>query len=433
MIKKIVFLLILVAWGNKGFSDTPSKIGVIHLNEDGSKYMKFSFLTQMWVRYASYNTGSTYNGTPKAEGLDLGIRRFRLGFQSQVNDKTFIFGQLGLNNFQAGSDRHAGFYLIDLTADRTIVKDILTLGAGLSSWTGPSRFSAPSVGTIMGLDAPLFLQYTNDVTDQFVRKLCVFAKGYLGQLEYRVSMAQPLDIQKAGASNNPIISSRSSFSQLPAKKQMNTYVAYHLKDKEVNQTAYQTGTYLGTKKILNVGAGVTYQPDAMWHINSTSDTVSSAMLLAAVDVFYDMPIGTKGEALSVYATANHSDFGNGYLRELGAMNAANGNAHPSVLNGAGLNYPAFGTGNTLYLQVGYKLKDNLIGKSTLMPYASIQHAKYDALNEAYQFYDAGLNIFMDGHHSKLSAAYQNRPVFNATTKTINDRKGSLILQYQIGI
>ncbi|MBK8887144.1 MAG: hypothetical protein IPN46_11600 [Saprospiraceae bacterium] len=71
------------------------------------------------------------------------------------------------------------------------------VGIGLSGWSGLARFSSPSTSTIMGLDAPLFQQATNDVTDQFLRKLGVFAKGKFNKLDYRISITQPFAFQKS--------------------------------------------------------------------------------------------------------------------------------------------------------------------------------------------------------------------------------------------
>jgi hypothetical protein len=98
------------------------------------------------------------------------------------------------------------------------------------------------------------------------------------------------------------------------------------------------------------------------------------MLHLAADVFYDAPIGSRGEAISFYGNFTHYDFGTNYIRNAAPMNPANGSNDPSVLNGSGNGFPAYGTGNVLYAQLGYKLKDNLIGTTTLMPYVAIQHA-----------------------------------------------------------
>ena len=58
------------------------------------------------------------------------------------------------------------------------------------------------------------------------------------------------------------------------------------------------------------------------------------------------------------------------------------------------------------------MKDDLNGKTTLMPYVSIQQANFDRLNDAMNFYDLGVNWLLPGHTSKLTLSYQNRPVYD---------------------
>jgi hypothetical protein len=117
------------------------------------------------------------------------------------------------------------------------------------------------------------------------------------------------------------------------------------------------------------------------------------------------------------------------------MNPANGNNNPTILNGAGNGFPMFGTGYISYVQIGYKFKNNLIGKTSLMPYASLQHANYDRLQQPMNFWDGGVNWLLKGHNSKLTIAYQNRPVYQnaASTEKANliDHKAAIILQYQV--
>ena len=40
----------------------------LNLNEDGSNYVKFTFLTQAWLRSADYNPGTTINDVEKNSG-----------------------------------------------------------------------------------------------------------------------------------------------------------------------------------------------------------------------------------------------------------------------------------------------------------------------------------------------------------------------------
>jgi hypothetical protein len=117
------------------------------------------------------------------------------------------------------------------------------------------------------------------------------------------------------------------------------------------------------------------------------------------------------------------------------MNPGTGTNRPDILNGSGNGYPSFGTGNLLYGQVGYKFKNNLIGKSTLMPYASLQYAHYDRLRDNMAFWDGGVTWLLKGQTSKVTFAYQSRPVYQVDAATQDafktDRKGSFVLQYQV--
>ncbi|KAF2519882.1 hypothetical protein E0W68_01240 [Flavobacterium salilacus subsp. salilacus] len=402
----------------------------LYLNEDGSNYVKFTFLTQAWLRNMQYNPGTTINDVERSSGTDIGIRRYRIQMYGQLTDRVFAYGQFGENNFNAISDRKAGFFVHDAYGEYAIDKEKLSMGMGLSAWSGLSRFSSPSVGSILGIDAPLFLQSTNDVTDQFLRKLSVFAKGKLGRLDYRLALAQPMDITKS-SNYNPVISEDiAGFSSNPPEMQWNGYFQYQFKDKESNMTPYNAGTYHGKKKVFNIGAGFIYQKDAMWHLNTVNDTIMSNMVHLAADVFYDAPTGTNGEAVSIYGNVTHYDFGKNYLRNAAVMNPANGSNNPDVLNGSGNGFPMYGTGTIFYAQAGYKFKDNLIGKTTLLPYASLQHADYEGLNDPMDFFDVGVNWLLEGHTSKFTVAYQSRPVYDSMgDKT--DRRGAVVAQYQV--
>jgi hypothetical protein len=402
-----------------------------YLNEDGSNYVKFTFLTQAWVRSAEYNPGTTINGVEKSSGTDIGIRRYRIQLYGQLTDRVFAYSQFGENNFNSISDRKQGFFVHDAYGEYAVDRTRLSLGAGLSAWSGLTRFASPSAGSILGLDAPIYQQTTADATDQFLRKLSVFAKGKLGRLDYRVQMVQPMAIQKsAGYNAENAIGANSMFSGHPPKMQYNGYFQYQFKDQESNLTPYNTGTYLGKKKVFNIGAGFIYQKDAMWRLASATDTIHSDMLHLAADVYYDAPMGDKGQAISIYGSVTYSDYGKNYLRNGGPMNPANGNNNPSVLNGAGTAFPMYGTGTIGYMQAGYKFRDDLIGTTTLMPYISVQYSEYERLHNGMAYIDAGVNWLLAGHTSKFTVSYQNRPVFNTDNDRIGN-KGAVVAQYQV--
>jgi hypothetical protein len=413
------------------------KDGKLTLNPDGSRYVKLTLMNQAWARYNQSNNGTQLFGVSKPNTFDIGIRRFRLQFFGQLTDRVFIYSQVGLNNFNYLSDRKAGFFVHDATGDYAVVQNHLSLGLGLSGWGGLARFSSPSAGTILGVDAPLVEQSTNDVTDQFLRKLSFYAKGKVNKLDYRLGVASPMAFQKSPG-YSATISRNANFSGRPPQPQFQGYLQWQFRDQESNATPYAVGTYLGKKRVLNVGAGFVVQPEAMWYKPAgTSDTLTQAMKQFAVDVFYDAPIDTTKGAPSVsfYATAMHLDFGPGYLRNNGPMNPAAGGTVPAnVLNGPGNAFPQYGTGNVFYTQLGYKFKDNLVGETTFMPYVSYQYSRYSRLTDDMHYFDAGLNWLLAGHTAKFTLSYQNRPVYltQATGDNLADsRKGAVVLQYQV--
>lgn len=411
--------------------------GRLYLGTDSTHYFKFTFVNQAWLRSTHTNPGTQVFGYDKEHITDIGIRRFRIQAYGQLTDRVFIYSQLGINNFNYLSDRKAGFFLHDALGEYAVVKNKLSLGLGLAAWSGLARFASPSVGSIMGVDAPLFEQSTNDVTDQFLRKLSLYGKGKLGRFDYRLVMSNPLAFQKSSV-YNPVtaLTKASNFSLKPAKMQWNGYFQWQFLDQESNLTPYMVGTYLGTKEVFNVGAGFVYQPEAMWHLaDNGRDTVTTAMRQLAVDVFYDAPIGPNGAALNAYLALVNFDFGPGYARNNGVMNPANGNRLPAVVNGAGNAFPLVGTGNVAYAQVGYKLRNGLLGNAgTLMPYASIQYSDYERFRDPGNFYDLGVTWLLAGQNSKLTLAHQSRPVYttgNDGAIRRTDQRGSTILQYQV--
>ena len=435
--KKTLFLVVGLMLSYISFSQT-YKEGKLYLNQDGSQFLKMTLLNQVWLRYNENNPGSTTNGFAKSSTTDIGIRRLRLQLFGQITDRTYIYLQVGQNNFNALSDRKQGFFIHDAVGEYSVIKNKLSLGGGLSGWSGLARFAAASVGGQLGVDAPLYQQATNDVNDQFLRKLSIYAKGKLGSFDYRIALTDPMAIQKsAGFNATTALTKNSNFATTPPKFQTQGYFQYQFWDKESNMNPYMVGTYLGTKKFFNIGAGFIYQPDAMWHLaDNGRDTLKTAMTLLAVDAFYDAPVNKeKGTALSAYLAYSDYDFGKNYIRQSGPLNPATGNSNASVLNGAGNNAPLYGTGQTLYGQIGYKMANNMLGKAgTLMPYVSVQYSDYEKLADPMVFYDAGINWLFSGHTSKLTLAYQSRPVYTSNASgeyNATNRKGGIIMQYQV--
>ncbi|GAB3890644.1 hypothetical protein GCM10028803_01650 [Larkinella knui] len=427
-----------------------------NLNESGSHFFKVTFLNQTWLRLNQSNPGTTVIGEPKNNTFDIGLRRTRIQMFGQVSDHVFVYFQFGMNNFNflnaspgfnttgTLSNRKVQAFFHDAVAEYLVFKnkDYLKIGGGLTIVNGLSRFSQPSVGTIMSMDVPVFAQATVDQTDEFSRKLSLYARGQVGPIDYRVAVSDPFPVQTNGAAP-PALGPNANFALKGHNKQFQGMLLYSFFDKEANQTpGYMTGTYLGKKKIFNLEAGFITQKNAVWHTGATAtDTVYQAMNLWSVAAFLDMPTNrAKGSAINAYLGYFNLNYGRNYLRYNGIMNPASGTTQAvGGLGGTqGNAFPMFGTGSVIYSQVGYLFRQDLLGSGgTLMPYAQAQIGNYDRVNKSMGVYNFGLNWLIKGHNAKLTLDYQNRPYYQALPATgqldAQGRRGQLVLQYQVYI
>lgn len=412
----------------------------LNLNETGDHYVKATFLNQIWIRYNQSNPGTRVLGDPTTETFDIGLRRTRFQLFGQLTDRVFFYFQFGQNNFnylsQNGGNRKLQAFFHDALGEYRITKGIenLIVGGGLTITNGLSRFSQPSIGTISTMDVPVFAQATVDQTDEFSRKLSVYARGQVGKVDYRFALSDPFPILTNGQPAPPL-SSNATFSQRGHTLQYQGLIIYNLFDKEPHTTPYMTGTYLGKKKVLNLEAGFISQPNATWTRESI-DTLYHAMNLFSAAIFYDAPVNKeKGTALNAYAGYFNYDFGPGYLRYNGIMNPASsvpvGGSYPAGSQGNA--FPMFGTGSIWYTQVAYLMKKELLGEGTLMPYASLMNADFRRLDKRMNVFNAGVNWLLNGHSSKITLDLQNRPYYNQAGSDLHreGRKNQVVLQYQI--
>jgi hypothetical protein len=437
-----LLILALIANGSQiyGQADAKPKTEMkYNLTADGAKYIKATFLNQTWVRWNENNPGTLVNGEAKDNMFDIGLRRTRMQLYGQISDHVFFYTQFGMNNFnflsQNAGNRKLQPFFHDVVTEYNVFKNNnrLKLGGGLTIVNGLSRFTQPSIGTILTTDVPVFLQATVDQTDEFARKLSIYARGQVGKLDYRVAVSDPFPIQTNGQTL-PVIGKDASFTTRGHTYQYQGFLIWNFKDKEPHTTPYMAGTYLGEKKVLNLEAGVIYQDKATWNLNGT-DTAYNDMLLWSVAGYMDMPVQNNKYAISAYMGYFDTDYGTNYIRNNGIMNVANGNSNPSVFNGGGNAYPMFGSGSSIYAQIGVRLPNNLLGNNgTLLPYVSYRWSDYDKITDAVHIYDAGVNWLINKHQSKISLNYQLRPVFTTQTNgdvTHADNASSAWIQYQI--
>lgn len=430
---------------------------ILKLNESGTKFVRFITWHQFWMTTTQNNPGSRdvngnlIDGTngSKAWSSDIALRRSRFLVVAQVSPRFLILSHWGLNNqsFINGGTPPSGpnavtspnnqgkkptFFLHDAWTEFRIIPQKLYVGAGLLYWNGISRLSSHSTISFMTMDAPIFNWPNIEASDQFARQFGVYAKGQLGRLDYRVSLNKPFvngsapkDVPATGEAKNVFTENFAT----------SGYINWMFWDKESNVMPYFTGTYLGTKRVLNLGFGWYNQRDASLYKTKTDSAYHDHTALG-IDLFLDMPLNKeKGTALSVLATLYIFKYGPNYLRNIGILNEHT-TPTPSDVSfaGGGNAQPMIGTGNILYMQAGYLLP-RLPNGTAFMPYLTATRKNLERLSETSFQYSAGLNYFISGHNAKITLEYATRPVYD-TSANGNNRTGSkaqITLQTHIAI
>jgi len=387
--------------------------------------IKWNIRAQLWMRYSDLNDGSLIQNEPTSEFYDISIRRLRIPIYSQVTPKLFLYTILGGNNFNFKT-KDISLEVLDLYAEYSFAK-FFEVGLGKSGWQGLSRWNIRSNKTLMGLDSPLFPLNSVEKNDDIGRLFGAWIKGQAGKFDYRIAFNRPFFV-------SAIPNGEVNFANNKPRVKTSTYVKYQFFEHESNKSAYQVGTYVQTKKVFNIGIGYQFQSKAMSDGDAMAATTNFYdMEHWAVDSFLNLPL-SNDDAITAYLGYYDYDFGNKYIRNVGANNPTSGGG--SDFNGAGVAFPMIGTGTTWYMQFGYAFKETkLLGDSyVIQPNMAIQTSNWDALNSQMTVYDFTVNFLMNGSHSnKVSIGYQHRPIFDAQTITKKEYKGMAVLQYQVSI
>jgi len=409
----VFFLSLLPEVNAQGITEYNSGLRV-NIDNDTTKYFRLLTWHQVWLRFNDNNAGSTRQGVPVDQTADIGLRRSRFMIYAQMNDRLLVMTHFGINNqnaFSGGIDGTDGkkpqIFMHDAWVEYAIIKKAFHLGGGLHYWNGVSRMTSASTLNFLTMDAPIFNWPTLERTDQFARMLGLYAKGMLGRLEYRLAVNDPFKV--AGMPQVNI----ADYNKTNVRKAITGYFSYNFLDKEEYVVPFYVGTYLGSKRVFNIGAGFLQNREAMRSINSMGDTLLHRMTHLAFDVFLDMPLGeNKRTAITAYGVFYNYEFGPNYVRYGGVMNSADGGG---PLRGNAI--PLLGTGQILYFQTGFLLPKSKLN-TRLQPYLGYSHAWLEGVrnidNEIVpvQVLDFGLNYYLTGHHAKLSLNYRNRPDFN---------------------
>lgn len=426
----------------------------INLNEDGSKNLRFILWNQIWMRSTDMNPGTLVADEPTSNTVDIGNRRLRILAYAQVSPRYLIVTHVGINNQSFinggvaggggtggnGAGKKPGLFFHDAWNEYALIlpqkekKFSLTVGAGLHYYMGLSRMTMGSTLNFLAIDAPIFNWPLIEASDQFARQVGFFAKGKYGKFEYRMSVNKPYatNLQPTDVADADL--ARAVDNNGNPKWSTAGYFEYQFLDSESNFLPYKVGTYLGTKKVFNLGAGF-YSAGNSTQSSINGNIDNHDINLFAGDVFLDMPIGKKENkmAITAYGAYYSYDFGPNYLRNIGIMNIGVNDPNFSgarALAGAGNAQPTIGTGNIFYTQAGILLPNKAEKpKLRIQPFTAYTYKDFEAFDTGLSNFDIGANFFIDGHHAKITTQYSSRPlVLNNGNKT---SKGEFILQLQI--
>lgn len=363
----------------------------VSLNDDGSKYFRIIAWGQFWAQYN--------NDAPETNSkLDFSVRRARVLTYTQLNKKFMILTHFGLNSMNGDNTSPTGLgnssqlFFHDFWGEWQLTENH-SAGVGLHYWNGISRANNQSTLNMMTLDNNRQSWSTLGLSDQFARHIGVYMKGKLGKLQYRVAVneanASTLDNRNPLEDGVTVYGGRRLIGSADAGKVYQGYFDFNFFDQESIFLPYKVGTYLGSKKVFNVGAGFFLHPEGVVEANGEGANVR----IFSLDAFYDAPLGGNNDAITAYAQFQSNDYGDNYF------------------------FGPYATGNMFYSHVGYLIPGEKT-KTRLQPYVSFNHRSIDAIDDNASRFGIGGNIFLTGHHSKISIEYSNEKVGQADANGI---------------
>jgi hypothetical protein len=428
----------------------------INIDESGTKYVRLITWHQIWARHIENNPGTiNSSGELSSSSVDIGIRRSRFLLYSQISPRFLVLTHWGINNqtFSNGGAFSSGagalgagkkpqIFIHDALTEYAVVTDkdengeenpfSLHIGSGLHYWNGISRMTSASTLNFMSMDAPIYNWPNIEMTDQFARQFGIYAKGKAGKFEYRMHLNKPFMTEGLSANFTE------KAGNVPTESlATGGYFEYQFFDTESNLLPFKVGSYLGTKKVFNIGAGFYHHPHASGILNDMNETVQQDQSALGLDAFLDMPLGKKGMAITTYSVFYKFDYGTNYYRSTGIMNIntiGKSTIEGISLDGFGNASVLFGTGNVSYTQAGLLLpKANNKALGRIQPYAAFHLFDLHFLDNIAKKYDLGLNYYVEGHHAKVTLQYSARPLItnDSGQRLAKGQKGEFIIQTHI--
>lgn len=391
--------------------DNSYKPLTLKLNESGSKYLRFITWHQIWAE--------DNNLSDDASGFSMRVRRSRFLTYAQITPRFLILTHIGLNTLRSdnmdpiGDGRasdapqlflHAAWNEFKVSEDNS-----LFIGAGLHYWNGLSRMTSSSTLNFMTQDNYRQAWAQLGLSDQFARHLGVYAKGQIGKFQYILAANDPISNALGSADLADLAEGSVTYSGRrilgnDAGLALTGYFEVQLGDQESKKLPYRVGSYLGKKKVFNIGAGFFSHQNGTVRVEN-GQAIGMNVNHFSADVFYDAPTANGG-ALNAYGAVYSFDYGDNY--NLGTT---------------------YGTGNSFYAQFGYLLPAKVKGHQRLMPYIAYSSRDFEAFENAGNRLQIGANWFINGHNAKITLEYTSTQV--NYTGAQPDRVNGLIIQTHI--
>ncbi|WP_206105992.1 hypothetical protein [Olivibacter sp. XZL3] len=427
----------------------------VNIDEEGEKYVRFLIWNQIWARSGANNPGTMQNGVAADRAWDIGARRLRFLAYAQISPRYMILSHFGINNQTFvnggasgasgtgayGQGKKPGVFFHDVWNEYAVVPDknplkgtsnnyTFYIGGGLHYWSGLSRMTSASTLNFLAVDAPIFNWPLIEQSDQFARQFGFYAKGKLSRLWYQVSLNKPFATNMDPTAENVAVDHNTG------KPGYGGYFDWEFLEAESQLLPFRVGSYLGSKRVFNLGAGFYINPEGTRSIDAEAAVKQHDIRLFSVDAFLDIPFGREDKrmALTAYSVFYDYNFGPNYLRHIGIMNT--GTLDPAftgqqAMEGAGNARAMIGTGQIWYTQAGWVApKFSANSKTRLQPFAAYTYKKFDAHRQSGSFWDMGANLLLDGQNAKITAQYASRQLFTEEGYRFQ-RKGEWILQLQI--
>jgi hypothetical protein len=427
----ISFLFIGLSYGALGQENPNSVLSKgIKYTIDERSTLSFHFGTQVWARYMQVNPGTRdVNGQCISDFYDVDLRRTRFSlYSSFLDDKFVVYTQFGMNGQTFSSISKPQIFFHDVWSAFQFFGGKLYAGMGLHGWGGVSRIGSVSYAKNIMLDHPGFNFPNLGKTDQAGRQVGIFIKGNVAGFNYRFSLDNPFVRNELDS-----IAFMESVYAPNSNTAVKGYVFYSFLDEEKFKSSYVPMSYLGKKKVLNLGAGFDFHPKSMASLNASSQQIFHDKKNFGIDLFLDYPFTNKS-VLTLYTTALFYDYGPNHVRTYGVMNPVKTGDYAQ---GGGNYHYNVGTGTIYFGLAGFILPESwqpFSGK--FQPIVAVHYKDFEGLNEASLQYDLGINYLISGHNAKVNLQYSSWNFYQGTSgfesdATISSQKGMLVLQVQM--